>query len=73
MKLQQNVGTPDRIVRLVLAAVLAAAALTGLVAAPFSYLAGVLAVVMLVTGLTGFCPLYALFGIRTCPVRRTEA
>jgi hypothetical protein len=70
VKLTQNVGTVDRIVRLAIAVALGAAVLTGAVTAPLSWIAGVLAVTMLLTGATGFCPLYALAGIRTCPIRR---
>jgi hypothetical protein len=28
--------------------------------------------VPLLTGLVGFCPAYALFGVRTCPAPRSE-
>lgn len=67
MKLQQNEGTADRIVRIVAAALLALAVVTGLVAAPVSIAAGVIAAVLLVTGVTGFCPLYAVLRVSTCP------
>lgn len=30
---------------------------------------GLIGIVPLVTGLTGFCPLYSLLGINTCPRR----
>jgi hypothetical protein len=70
VKLTQNVGTVDRIARLAIAVVLGAVVLTGAATAPMSWIAGALAVTLLVTGATGFCPLYALAGIRTCPVRR---
>jgi hypothetical protein len=67
MKLQKNSGNADRLIRLVIAAVLGTVALTGLVAAPWSYLALGLAAIMLATALTGFCPIYAIFGVSTCP------
>ena len=67
MKLQQNEGTADRVIRIVAAALLALAIVTGLVAAPISIAAGVVAAVLLVTGLTGFCPLYAVLRVSTCP------
>ena len=70
MKLTKNTGNADRLIRLVIAAVLATVALAGLVAAPWSYLALGLAGIMLATGLTGFCPIYAVFGISTCPRQR---
>jgi hypothetical protein len=70
MKLQKNTGNADRLIRLVIAAVLATVALAGVVAAPWSYVALALAGIMLATGLTGFCPIYAIFGISTCPRQR---
>ncbi len=69
MKLQKNTGTADRIIRLGIAAVLAVVAFTGVVAAPFSYLALVVAAIMLVTSVTGFCPIYAIFRVSTSPRR----
>ena len=67
MKLQKNTSNADRAVRLVIAAVLAIVAVGGVVAAPISYLALAASGIMLVTGLTGFCPIYAIFGVSTCP------
>jgi hypothetical protein len=65
-----NVGSTDKIVRLVLAVVaFAFAFVTGLGTA----LGIVLVVVGLVLGataVTGFCPIYRVFGMNTCPVRR---
>jgi hypothetical protein len=68
--IRQNVGTPDRAARIILAVVLAVAAVGGFVTGPLAILAAVIAAVMLVTGIVGFCPLYALFRVSTCPVRR---
>jgi hypothetical protein len=70
MKLTQNVGTIDRIARLGLGAVLGVVFLAGIVAAPLSYLVGVLTIIMLATGALGFCPIYAILGVRTCPIQR---
>jgi Protein of unknown function (DUF2892) len=30
----------------------------------------VVSVIFLLTSAVGFCPLYAVFGIRTCPVKK---
>jgi hypothetical protein len=73
MKLQKNVGTIDRVARVGLALALGIAVITGIVAAPFSYLLAVLAVVFLATGAIGWCPIYFALGIRTCPIRRVGA
>ncbi|MCC3159727.1 DUF2892 domain-containing protein [Hymenobacter sp. 15J16-1T3B] len=64
----QNVGSYDRVIRIVLAAVVAASLLT-LGARSFSgpeMLAWLLLpLVLLITGVTGYCPLYGLLGIST--------
>lgn len=64
-----NLGSADRRLRaFVVAPVLV---LAGLVAGPAGWLAIVLYVlagVMLATSAVSFCPLYALFGFRTCPL-----
>jgi hypothetical protein len=69
MKLQRNTGNPDRAIRLVIAGLLAVAAIAGVVTAPLSYLALAIAGIMLVTGATGFCPIYAILRVSTCPRR----
>lgn len=65
MKLQQNMGPIDRALRVTVGVLLATAIVAGLVAAPWGYVAGALSAIMLLTGATGFCPLYAVFRIST--------
>ena len=60
-----NEGPADRIVRVVLG--LAILSLT--VAGPRS-MWGLLGLVPLLTGVVGFCPLYRLVGLNTCPAPR---
>jgi hypothetical protein len=69
MRLQKNVGTIDRIIRIIGGVALAAAVLAGLVGNPLTYVAGLVAGLLLVTGATGFCPLYALLRISTRPAQ----
>ncbi|GAA4399405.1 hypothetical protein GCM10023168_06660 [Fodinibacter luteus] len=65
-----NVGSTDKVIRLVLAL----AAVVGAFVAGFTTVAGilllVLAAVLAVTAVTGFCPLYRVLGLSTCPARR---
>lgn len=58
-----NVGTVDRIIRLLVGLALIGLAVFGKIG-PWGYLG----VVPLATGLFRFCPAYKLFGLRTCPV-----
>ena len=59
----QNVGTIDRIVRVV--AGLAVLSLLFLLDGPIHWV-GLAGVVMIVTGAFSFCPAYRLLGISTC-------
>ena len=59
-----NVGGIDRILRIVVGAVLIGLAATGTVG-----WWGWLGVVPLATGLFRFCPAYMLFGLNTCPFK----
>ena len=61
-----NVGGMDRILRIVAGLVLIALAVTGTVGAW-----GWVGVVPLLTGAAGFCPLYPLIGMNTCPMNKT--
>jgi hypothetical protein len=70
MTRSQNVGRPDRLIRLALGLVLGAIFLGGLVVQPWSWVVAALAGIMLLTGAVGICPIYSVLRISTCPVRR---
>ncbi len=59
--MSSNVGTVDRVLRIVLGLVLLSLVFVG----PQTYW-GLIGIIPLLTAFTGFCPAYALFGIRTC-------
>ncbi len=62
--MKTNVGGIDKILRIAVGAVLLILAIMG-IGTPWTWLG----VVPLATGLIGFCPLYTLLGINTCPVK----
>ena len=64
----KNVGTIDRGLRFVVGAALIVLFFVGAVAAPWNYLAIIAGLVLVGTGLVGFCPAYRLIGMRTCPI-----
>lgn len=63
--LPSNEGTIDRALRVVVGLALLALAFVG-PRTPF----GFLGIVPLATGLLGSCPLYTLFGVSTCAMKR---
>lgn len=66
----KNLGTADRIVRVVLG--LALLSLLFVLEGPAKY-AGLAGLILLGTAAVGTCPLYLPFGIRTCKVHAPKA
>ena len=62
----KNMGSLDRILRIVVAAVLAYLAATGVLSGGIAIGAWIVAAVFLITSLIGFCPAYRLIGVDTC-------
>ena len=63
--MKRNMGLADRIIRIVLAAVVPVLYFTNQLSQAAAIVLGILAVVFLVTGIIGVCPLYLPFGIST--------
>ena len=63
--MKRNMGIADRIIRVILAGVVAALYFTNQLSAVAAIILGILAVIFLVTSVVGVCPLYLLFGIST--------
>lgn len=71
--MKKNMGSADRIIRLVIAAVIAGLFFTNVISGTLGIVLLVLAGVFLLTSLVSFCPLYATFGISTCAVEKKNA
>ena len=65
-------GTADRIIRVIIAAVFGVLYFTGTVSGTLGIVLLVLAGVFALTSLISFCPLYAPFGIKTCPAKNKK-
>ena len=63
--MKQNIGTTDRLVRLLAALVLAALYFMGILSGTWGAIAVGVAAVLVLTSFLRFCPLYLPFGIRT--------
>lgn len=65
--MNRNVGTVDRVLRVILGLALIAFAL-GYIApgSPYAWL-GWIGIVPILTAVFSFCPLYAMLGMHTCP------
>ena len=65
--MKTNVGNMDKVLRIVLAVVMSVLYFTGTVSGTLGTVLLILGGVFLLTALVGFCPLYAMVGINTCP------
>jgi fatty acid desaturase len=68
--MKKNMGSADRIIRLLVAAALAALFFTNTITGTWGIGALVVAGVFAVTSLVSFCPIYALLGLNTCPAAK---
>lgn len=65
--MKKNMGTADRIIRVIVAAVLALLYFNGTISGTLGIVLVAVAGIFVLTSLVSFCPLYTIFGIRTCP------
>lgn len=68
--MKKNMGTADRLIRILLAVVFAVLYFTNTVTGVFGIVLLVLGGVFLLTSLISFCPLYTLIGLNTCPAKK---
>jgi hypothetical protein len=64
--MKKNMGNADRIIRILIAALIAVLFLTNTISGTLGIVLLVLAGVFLLTSFISFCPLYAPLGITTC-------
>lgn len=65
--MKKNMGSADRVIRISIAAIVAVLYFTGTITGTVGAVLLVLGGIFLVTSLVSFCPIYAIFGYRTCP------
>lgn len=68
--MKKNVGNKDKIVRIILAIIVIALYATGTVTGTLGIVAMVVAAILVVTSFVSFCPLYAIIGVSSCPVKQ---
>lgn len=62
----KNMGSADRIIRVIIAAIVGVLYYTGTISGTLGLVLLILAGIFVLTSLISFCPLYAPFGIKTC-------
>jgi len=67
--MKKNMGNADRIIRVIIAVVIAALYFTNVISGTLGIVLLALAGIFVLTSLVSFCPLYAPFGLSTCNVK----
>lgn len=70
--MKTNTGSTDRIIRIIIAIVAAYFAWKGDVSDTLSIILYVVAAIMLLTTILGYCPLYSIFGVNTCSSKKEK-
>jgi hypothetical protein len=68
--MKKNMGTVDRIIRVVLAIIASGLYITGTVTGTVGVGMMLLGGIFLAVSFLGFCPIYALLGIKTCSTEK---
>ena len=63
----KNVGSTDKVIRYIIGVVLLS--LLFIIPGNLKFI-GLIGLVPILTAAFSFCPLYAIFGIKTCPVKK---
>lgn len=71
--MNKNIGSTDRILRLVAGVILLGAGMSVFSSALMTTLSLVVGLVLIGTALVRFCPMYRLLGISTCPVPKESS
>jgi len=70
--MKHNMGNADRIVRVLIAAVIAVLYYTNIITGTLAYILLAVAGIFVLTSLIGSCPLYSLFGINSCSAKANQ-
>lgn len=68
--MKKNMGNTDRIVRVLIAIIVATLYFTEIISGTLGIVLLVLSGVFVLTSLVSFCPIYAPFGIKTCALKK---
>ncbi len=67
--MKKNMGSADRIIRLVIALVATTLFFTDVISGYLGITLMVVSVIFFLTSLLSFCPIYAAFGLNTCGIK----
>lgn len=69
--MKSNLGSIDKAIRILIAVALSILYFTGTVTGTLAYVLLAAGAILLLTALINFCPMYRIFGISTCKVKKS--
>ncbi len=66
--MKKNMGNSDKLIRLLIAVVIAALYYTKVIDGTVAIVLMAVGIILLLTSLLNFCPLYKIFGLNTCKI-----
>jgi ABC-type antimicrobial peptide transport system permease subunit len=70
--MKKNMGLTDKTIRVVIAAIVGILYFTGVITGTLSVILVIVAAILVLTAFINFCPIYSIFGIRSCPIKKDE-
>ncbi|HUH74684.1 MAG TPA: DUF2892 domain-containing protein [Chitinophagales bacterium] len=70
--MRKNIGSPDKIIRITIAAIIVVLFFTGTINGTLAIVLLVIAAALVLTSFISFCPLYAMLGINSCPIEENK-
>ena len=67
--MKANMGTLDKTIRVLIAIAIAILIYTNVISGTLAIVLGIFGIVFVLTSLVSFCPMYILFGIKTCKTK----
>ena len=68
--MKKNMGSADKIIRILIAGLIATLYFTHVISGVLAIILGILAIVFIATSVVSFCPLYLPFGISTNKMKK---
>ncbi|WP_111682174.1 YgaP family membrane protein [Winogradskyella tangerina] len=68
----KNMGTADRIIRIIIAAIVGVLYFNEVISGTLGIILLIVAGIFVLTSFISFCPLYAPFGIKTCSLKNKQ-
>ena len=67
--MKKNMGHIDRVIRIIIAIIMVTLYYMGIISGTLAIVLLVLSTIFVLTSFISFCPIYAIFGIKTCSTK----